>query len=88
MTCDRCHKEINLRDSYFSCPDPDAGEWEFACGACPDGFYDIHATRFFESPESTIDWLVHLNEKLWFNPNRSFEFMDRLRVNGGFYGRA
>jgi hypothetical protein len=88
VTCNLCHKELNLLDGYFSCPDPDKAEWQFVCRACPDGVYDFSASRFFRSPESTVDWLAHLQEKRWFSPVKFFEFMDRLRANGGFYGKA
>lgn len=88
MVCDHCKKEICLFDGWLSCPDVNAPDWQFVCKDCPDGFYDIPASRFFHSAGSTIDWLAHLIEKRWFDPPKFFEFMDRLRANGGFYGRA
>ena len=88
VTCDCCHKKLNLLDGFFSCPDPDKAEWQFICGSCPDEFYDIQASRFFKSPEATVDWMAHLHEKRWFSPVKFFEFMDSMRTNGGFYGKA
>jgi hypothetical protein len=88
MVCDQCGKKLDLLKGWISCSNKDAAEWAFVCKSCPEGFYDIAASRFFRSTESMIDWLAHLKEKNWFDPRKFFEFMHRLRANGSFYGRA
>lgn len=85
VECEICGKSLPLLEGYFSCPDMESGEWQLVCQECPDGFYDFEAKRFFKSPASTIDWLAHLQEKIWFKPKKFFDFMDRARANGKFY---
>jgi len=79
LQCQICGRDLDLLDGFFSCSDVDAGEWQFVCADCPDSIYDFSTKCFFESPKETIGWLAHLYEKVWFKPDKFFEFMDRLR---------
>jgi hypothetical protein len=45
-------------------------KWLFVSTEAPELFNDYHfeIDDFLRSPQSTIDWLAHLYEKDWFNP--------------------
>ncbi len=88
MRCDICEKGLDLLSGWFSCPEPNTGEWQFVCVDCPGEAYDFAVERFFRTPASTVDWMAHLHEKQWFRPRKFFDFIDRLRADGNFYSQA
>lgn len=61
------------------CPLP--GCWKLA-GECSSGneMYYIEFRSFFANPQSTTDWLAHMYEKPWFNPEDFFAMLHRFRA--------
>lgn len=79
--CEKCGKESATSFSYIK------GQWLFT-GGCTSGKerYYIMLEGFFKSPASTVDWLAHMYEKTWFEPNDFFDMIDRFREATQSYG--
>jgi hypothetical protein len=57
------------------------GQWLFVSTEAPEDVneYHLEIERFFRSPSSTVDWLAHLSQKHWFDPNDFLAMMHRFR---------
>lgn len=64
------------------------GEWVFSgdCTRATERYY-VPFDRFFNSPESTVDWLAHLHEKKWMDWKDFADMMDRFREATGSFGK-
>jgi hypothetical protein len=84
--CERTGKDISLRDGFFTA-DPFTGEWSFVGKDAPEksGEYNVAVDDLLSSPKSLVDWLAHLHEKTWFDPEKFFQFFERFRESNGLY---
>ena len=85
--CDRTNSKTIMADGFFVA-EPSTGEWLFVCKDAPDlpGDYCIKVADIFKSPAAFVDWIAHLNEKTWFDPNKFADFFTRLRKANNLYG--
>jgi len=73
--CELCQDGEAYSFSYVN------GKWVFACACSSETEqYYIQFDRFFKSPGTTVDWMAHMREKVWFDPNDFFDMMDRFRA--------
>lgn len=79
VQCEVCHNEPATSFSYMR--KGEGGEW-IAGGDCTANseMYYIEFSRFFESPEETVDWLAHMSEKDWFDAADFCALMGRIRA--------
>jgi hypothetical protein len=82
--CEKCGKNPATAFCWFD--SGGKGQWKFCCN-CTDGTYSIMFDSFFSSPASTVDWIVHMNEKDYMNWTDFMAMMDRFRHATGSYGR-
>ena len=74
VKCESCgDREANV----FSC-NPHDGEWTFTCSSCEVQDYWIDIDDFFKNKFMAAQWMNHLNEKRWMNPQSFFDMMSRL----------
>lgn len=63
------------------------GKWMFVSTEAPEDpdEYHFEIRRFLGTPEATIDWLAHLQEKNWFDANDFCVMMHRFREATGSF---
>ncbi len=62
-------------------------KWTFTgdCTRTTEDYY-ILFEQFFKSPEATVDWLAHMNEKQWMDWPDFMNMMDRFRAATNSFG--
>ena len=83
--CEECENEPATAFTVSSFQNP---EWKFTgdCTSDNDAYY-IDFKRFFHSPDATVDWLAHMNEKNWMNWQDFMAMMHRFRESTKSYGQ-
>jgi hypothetical protein len=81
----RCELEPDKVARHFTCR---SGRWVFVSTEAPEDANEYHLKieHFFRSPSNTVDWLAHLSEKGWFNPDDFLAMMHRFREATHSYG--
>jgi len=64
------------------------GKWLFVSTEAPEDFNEYHfeIVNFFKTPAATVDWLAHLHEKSWFDPDDFCQMMHRFREATNSFG--
>jgi hypothetical protein len=85
--CDRTKEDIKLANGFFVA-NPKTGEWYFLGPNAQESQddYSVAVVELLSGPEKFVDWMAHLNEKTWFQPDKFFDFFDRLRSENDLYG--
>ena len=70
---------------HFTCRDE---KWLFVSTEAPEKGDEYHfpIADFFKSPSATVDWIAHLSEKHWFNPEDFCTMMHRFRKETDSFG--
>jgi len=84
--CEMCGEAKAIEFNFFLSTNGET-KCHFACGSLLEPeMYSITIERFFQSPAHTINWLAHLSEKNWFDPDNFFEMMTRFRQATNSFG--
>jgi len=82
VKCEKTGEKIRFVDGFLIC-NTNTGEWQFVCAEAeqnPAEYY-IPVKEMLSSDWEFIDWMAHISEKTWFDPQKWFDFFRRLRIN-------
>jgi hypothetical protein len=85
--CERTGRRTPLAKGFLVA-DIRTGDWCFVCLDAVEYLndYTIPITHLTKSQGALVEWLAHLSAKLWFKPEKFFEFIKRLRKDNKLYG--
>jgi hypothetical protein len=78
--CERTGETVDLADGYFV-GHFHTGEWQFNSRDAPSEMHDYNVAvmQILGSPREFCDWMAHLYQKSWFDPNKFFQFFVRFK---------
>jgi hypothetical protein len=77
--CERTGKVIPLSEGAYVAT-PGTREWEFVAADSPE-----QSLPLAKSPETLVDWVAHLNAKLWFVPKKLTDLFTRFRKQNNLF---
>lgn len=87
VKCENSGNEIDISEGFLTA-NQYTGQWKFTYDQNPEeqNNYYIYIGEIIESPEAFVDFLAHLRQKPWFNPDDFFDFILRFKQQNHIRG--